>query len=147
MQIHRKSTTNIKKCRRPKTQEEKDRSFQEEMRENKWYGTKEPALGPDQRDPRSRRAQRISKLFVLYQRKNAIVDCDDFLRRGELSQILVSGAVNYRENVLKQSVLLPVATRISEKWRRKLPEFILTGQLIPPFLKISNIYINFFVIE
>lgn len=114
----------------PKTQEEKDRS-QEDMRERQMIRDKGATLGPDQRDPCHAELKEYQNCLS-YQRKNAIVDCDDFLQAEANCRRFWSQVQNYRENVLKQSVLKWPVDKDIEKWRRKLPEFILTGQLVPP---------------
>lgn len=99
------------------------------MRQDQMKRDKGATLGPDQRDPCDGEAKALRDCLLLH-RKNAIITCDEFRDYEQNCRRFWDAVQNYRENVLKQSTLK--YPQDLDTWRAKMPEFYLTGELVPP---------------
>lgn len=99
------------------------------MRQDQQKRDRGATLGPDQRDPCDGEAKSLRNCLQ-FQRKNAITTCDEFRDYEHNCRQFWHAVQNYRESVLKQSVLK--YPQDLDTWRAKMPEFYLTGTLVPP---------------
>ena len=86
-------------------------------------------LGPDQRNPCKGESKALRDCLI-QQRLNGIVTCDEFRQYEKNCRRFWEAVQNYREKNLDQSVLK--YPQNLDTWRAKMPEFYLTGRLVPP---------------
>lgn len=101
----------------------------EYMRERQMFMDRGATLGPDQRDPCHGETNALRECLK-QQKQNGILTCDEFREYETNCQRFWAAVQDYRENVLKQSTLK--YPQNLDTWRAKMPEFYLSGQLIPP---------------